>query len=242
MTAPHAHLLVVDDDAEIRELLTRYLRENGYRVTGVADGRGLRTALAAGDPDLIVLDVMLPGEDGISLCRSVRARSQVPIIMLTARGDETDRVVGLEVGADDYVPKPFSPRELLARIKSVLRRSKALPPNLRREELRWFRFAGWLLDAVTRNLTAPDGVLIPLGATEFKLLRTLLDHPGQVLTRDQLIELMLSRDADPFDRALDVQISRLRQRLREDAREPSIIKTVRGQGYVLAAVVENDPP
>jgi two-component system OmpR family response regulator len=236
------HLLVVDDDAEIRELLTRYLRENGYRVTGVADGRGLRTALAAGDPDLIVLDVMLPGEDGISLCRSVRARSQVPIIMLTARGDETDRVVGLEVGADDYVPKPFSPRELLARIKSVLRRSKALPPNLRREELRWFRFAGWLLDAVTRNLTAPDGVLIPLGATEFKLLRTLLDHPGQVLTRDQLIELMLSRDADPFDRALDVQISRLRQRLREDAREPSIIKTVRGQGYVLAAVVENDPP
>lgn len=236
------HLLVVDDDAEIRELLTRYLRENGYRVTGVADGRGLRTALAAGDPDLIVLDVMLPGEDGISLCRSVRARSQVPIIMLTARGDETDRVVGLEVGADDYVPKPFSPRELLARIKSVLRRSKALPPNLRREELRWFRFAGWLLDAVTRNLTAPDGVLIPLGATEFKLLRTLLDHPGQVLTRDQLIELMLSRDADPFDRALDVQVSRLRQRLREDAREPSIIKTVRGQGYVLAAVVENDPP
>lgn len=236
------HLLVVDDDAEIRELLTRYLRENGYRVTGAADGRGMRTALAAGDPDLIVLDVMLPGEDGISLCRSVRARSQVPIIMLTARGDETDRVVGLEVGADDYVPKPFSPRELLARIKSVLRRSKALPPNLRREELRWFRFAGWLLDAVTRNLTAPDGVLIPLGATEFKLLRTLLDHPGQVLTRDQLIELMLSRDADPFDRALDVQISRLRQRLREDAREPSIIKTVRGQGYVLAAVVENDPP
>lgn len=241
MNATPEHLLVVDDDAEIRELLTRYLRENGYRVTAVADGRGMRSALAAGDPDLIVLDVMLPGEDGVSLCRSVRARSQVPIIMLTARGDETDRVVGLEVGADDYVPKPFSPRELLARVKSVLRRSKSLPPNLRREELRWFRFAGWLLDAVTRNLTAPDGVVVPLGATEFKLLRTLLDHPGQVLTRDQLIELMLSRDADPFDRALDVQVSRLRQRLREDAREPTIIKTVRGQGYVLAVVVENAP-
>ncbi|QHE86212.1 response regulator [Hydrogenophaga sp. BPS33] len=242
MNTTPEHLLVVDDDADIRDLLSRYLQENGYRVTAVADGRGMRAALAAGDPDLIVLDVMLPGEDGISLCRSVRARSQVPIIMLTARGDETDRIVGLEVGADDYVPKPFSPRELLARVKSVLRRSKALPPNLRRVELRWFRFAGWLLDAVTRNLTAPDGVVVPLGATEFKLLRTLLDHPGQVLTRDQLIELMLSRDADPFDRALDVQVSRLRQRLREDAREPSIIKTVRGQGYVLAAVVENAPP
>lgn len=233
------HLLVVDDDPEIRQLLTRYLQESGYRVTAVADGRGMRAALAAGDPDLIVLDVMLPGEDGISLCRSVRARSQVPIIMLTARGDETDRIVGLEVGADDYLPKPFSPRELLARVKSVLRRSKAFPTNLRREEVRWFRFAGWLLDAVTRNLTAPDGVVVPLSATEFKLLRTLLDHPGRVLTREQLIELMLSRDAGPFDRALDVQVSRLRQRLREGAREPVIIKTVRGQGYVLAAAVEH---
>jgi len=235
------HLLVVDDDVDIRELLTRYLQENGYRVTAVADGRGMRAAIAAGDPDLIVLDVMLPGEDGVSLCRAVRARSQVPIIMLTARGEETDRIVGLEVGADDYVPKPFSPRELLARVKSVLRRSKSFPPNLRREEARWFRFAGWRLDAVTRNLTAPDGVVVPLSATEFKLLRTLLDHPGRVLTRDQLIELMLSRDAGPFDRALDVQISRLRQRLRDDARDPTIIKTVRGQGYVLAAVVESEP-
>ena len=241
MNLPREHLLVVDDDAEIRQLLASYLRDNGYRVTAVADGRGMRAAMAAGEPDLIILDVMLPGEDGISLCRSVRARSEVPVIMLTARGDETDRVVGLEVGADDYVPKPFSPRELLARVKSVLRRAKSLPANLRRQEGRLFRFAGWQLDAVTRNLTAPDGVVVPLGATEFKLLRTLLDHPGRVLTRDQLIELMLSRDAGPFDRALDVQVSRLRQRLREDAREPAIIKTVRGQGYVLAAAVESEP-
>jgi two-component system OmpR family response regulator len=238
MNTPREHLLVVDDDAEIRQLLADYLQANGYRVTTAADGKAMRAALAAGDPDLIVLDVMLPGEDGISLCRFVRQRSEVPIIMLTARGEETDRIVGLEVGADDYVPKPFSPRELLARVKSVLRRAHAMPPNLRREETRFFRFAGWSLDSVTRNLTAPDGVAVPLGATEFKLLRVLLDHPGQVLNRDQLIALMLSRDAGPFDRALDVQVSRLRQRLREDAREPALIKTVRGQGYVLAAVVE----
>jgi two-component system OmpR family response regulator len=237
MTTAPEHLLIVDDDADIRQLLGDYLRENGYRVTAAADGKGMRAALAAGMPDLIVLDVMLPGEDGISLCRAVRARSEVPIIMLTARGDDTDRIVGLEVGADDYVPKPFNPRELLARVKSVLRRANSLPPNLRHEETRWFMFAGWSLDAMTRNLTAPDGVVVPLSSTEFKLLRVLLDHPGRVLTRDQLIELMLSRDAGPFDRALDVQVSRLRQRLREDAKDPAIIKTVRGQGYVLAAAV-----
>ena len=237
MTTAPQHLLIVDDDADIRQLLGDYLRENGYRVTSAADGKGMRAVLAAGVPDLIVLDVMLPGEDGISLCRAVRARSEVPIIMLTARGDDTDRIVGLEVGADDYVPKPFNPRELLARVKSVLHRANSLPPNLRREETRWFMFAGWSLDAMTRNLTAPDGVVVPLSSTEFKLLRVLLDHPGRVLTRDQLIELMLSRDAGPFDRALDVQVSRLRQRLREDAKDPAIIKTVRGQGYVLAAAV-----
>ena len=237
MTTAPQHLLIVDDDADIRQLLGDYLRENGYRVTSAADGKGMRAVLAAGMPDLIVLDVMLPGEDSISLCRAVRARSEVPIIMLTARGDDTDRIVGLEVGADDYVPKPFNPRELLARVKSVLRRANSLPPNLRREETRWFMFAGWSLDAMTRNLTAPDGVVVPLSSTEFKLLRVLLDHPGRVLTRDQLIELMLSRDAGPFDRALDVQVSRLRQRLREDAKDPAIIKTVRGQGYVLAAAV-----
>ena len=240
METQQEHLLVVDDDADIRQLLREYLQENGYRVTAVADGTGLRAALATGQPDLIILDVMLPGEDGISLCRMVRTRSEVPIIMLTARGEDTDRIVGLEVGADDYLPKPFNPRELLARVKSVLRRSKSLPANLRHDESRWFRFAGWSLDAVTRNLTSTDGVVVPLSGTEFKLLRVLLDHPGRVLTRDQLIELMLLRDAGPFDRALDVQISRLRQRLGDDAKEPAIVKTVRGQGYVLAAAVTRE--
>jgi two-component system OmpR family response regulator len=158
--------------------------------------------------------------------------------MLTARGEETDRIVGLEMGADDYLPKPFNPRELLARIKSVLRRARSLPDNLKPEEVASFRFAGWTLDVATRNLTAPDGVVIPLSGTEFRLLRVFLDHPNRVLTRDQLIDFMLSRDATPFDRAIDVQVSRLRHRLREDAKEPAIIKTVRGQGYVFALRVE----
>jgi two-component system OmpR family response regulator len=238
--AAQEHLLIVDDDAEIRNLLREYFQENGYRVTVAADGKGLWAALNTAQPDLIVLDLMLPGEDGISLCRALRARSDVPIIMLTARGGDADRIVGLELGADDYVPKPFNPRELLARVKSVLRRAKSLPPNLRREEVRRFRFAGWSLDVATRNLTSPEGVAIPLSGTEFKLLRILLDHPNRVLTRDQLVELMMSREAGPFDRALDVQISRLRHRLGEDAKEPAIIKTVRSQGYVLAAHVESE--
>jgi len=231
------HVLIVDDDKEIRNLLCEYLQKQAYRVTAVADGRALRAALDAGHPDLIVLDVMLPGEDGLQLCRDLRSRSNVPIIMLTARGEETDRIVGLEMGADDYLAKPFNPRELLARIKSVLRRSRSLPENLEPEAVKSFRFAGWLLDAATRNLTSPDGVVVPLSGTEFKLLRIFLAHPNRVLTRDQLIDLMISRDAGPFDRAIDVQVSRLRQRLHEDAREPRIIKTVRGEGYVLAAQV-----
>jgi two-component system OmpR family response regulator len=238
--AAQEHLLIVDDDAEIRNLLREYFQENGYRVTVAADGKGLWAALNTAQPDLIVLDLMLPGEDGISLCRALRARSDVPIIMLTARGGDADRIVGLELGADDYVPKPFNPRELLARVKSVLRRAKSLPPNLRREEVRRFRFAGWSLDVATRDLTSPEGVAIPLSGTEFKLLRIFLDHPNRVLTRDQLVELMMSREAGPFDRALDVQISRLRHRLGEDAKEPAIIKTVRSQGYVLAAHVESE--
>jgi len=239
MTAQE-HVLIVDDDAEIRNLLREYLHENGYRVTVAADGKGLWTAMKTAQPDLIILDLMLPGDDGISLCRALRARSDVPIIMLTARGGDADRIVGLELGADDYVPKPFNPRELLARVKSVLRRAKSLPPNLRREEARAFRFAGWSLDVATRNLTSPEGVAIPLSGMEFRLLRIFLDHPNRVLTRDQLVELMMSREAGPFDRALDVQISRLRHRLGEDAKEPAIIKTVRSQGYVLAAHVESE--
>jgi two-component system, OmpR family, response regulator len=235
------HILIVDDDAEIRSLLREYLQKQGYRATAVADGRGLRAAVDTSRPDVIILDLMLPGEDGLALCRELRARSEVPIIMLTARGDETDRIVGLELGADDYVAKPFSPRELLARIKSVLRRARSLPDNLKPEEAGWFRFAGWTLDVATRNLTSPQGVVVALSGTDFRLLRVFLDHANRVLTRDQLVDLMLSRDAGPYDRAIDVQVSRLRQRLGEDAKEPAIIKTVRGQGYVFAARVESGP-
>jgi two-component system OmpR family response regulator len=236
--ATQDHILIVDDDAETRSLLQEYLQRQGYRVTSAADGKALRGALVTGRPDLIVLDLMLPGEDGLQLCRDLRTRSNLPVIMLTARGEETDRIVGLEMGADDYLAKPFNPRELLARIKSVLRRARALPGNLEPEAVKSFRFVGWTLDAASRNLTAPDGVVVPLSGTEFKLLRVFLAHPNRVLSRDQLIELMISRDAGPFDRAIDVQVSRLRQRLRDDAREPRIIKTVRGEGYVLSAQVE----
>jgi two-component system OmpR family response regulator len=232
------HILVVDDDAEIRSLLREYLQKHGYRATVVADGKAMQAALAAAKPDLVVLDLMLPGEDGFSLCRALRSRSSVPVIMLTARGEETDRIVGLEMGADDYLAKPFNSRELLARIRSVLRRARSLPENLAPETVSAFRFGGWTLDAATRNLTAPDGVVVPLSGTEYRLLRIFLSHPNRILTRDQLIELMSSRDAAAFDRAIDVQVSRLRHRLREDAREPEIIKTVRSQGYVLAAHVD----
>jgi two-component system OmpR family response regulator len=234
------HVLVVDDDAEIRKLLAEYLQKNGYRVSLAADGRALRAAMENKPPDLIVLDLMLPGEDGLTLCRDLRVRSQVPVIMLTARGDETDRIVGLEIGADDYLAKPFSPRELLARIKSVLRRARALPENLQPEEARAFRFGGWLLDVAARNLLSPAGVVVALSGTEYKLLRVFLAHPNRVLNRDQLIELMLSRDAGPFDRAIDVQVSRLRHRLRADAAAPDIIRTVRGEGYVFAAPVASE--
>ena len=232
------HVLIVDDDSEIRTLLSEYFVKNGFRASAVADGRAMRAALRTAHPDLVILDLMLPGEDGLALCRELRARSNVPILMLTARGEETDRIVGLEMGADDYLPKPFHPRELLARVKSILRRARALPENLQPDRVKAFRFAGWTLDVATRALTAPDGVLVDLSGTEFRLLRTFLDHPNRTLARDQLIELMLDRDAGPFDRAIDVQVSRLRHRLRDRGKEPALVKTVRGQGYVLAAAVE----
>ncbi len=231
------HILIVDDDAEIRSLLGEYLQKQGYRVSTAANGREMRAALKPARPDLVILDLMLPGEDGLSLCRDLRIGSNLPVIMLTARGDEADRIVGLEMGADDYLPKPFSPRELLARIKSVLRRARSLPENLEQEEVVAFRFAGWTLDLKTRDLASPDAVVVALSGTEFRLLRVFLEHPNRVLTRDQLVDFMLSRDASPFDRAVDVQVSRLRHRLNEDAREPAIIKTVRSQGYVLAVEV-----
>ena len=231
------HILIVDDDRDIRDLLSEYLQKQGYRVSVASEGRSMRAALHRSAPDLIVLDLMLPGEDGLTLCREVRAHSDIPIIMLTARGEEVDRIVGLEMGADDYLSKPFSPRELVARIKSILRRSRALPSNLKPEQVRTFKFAGWTLEVATRNLVSPTGVNIALSSTDYKLLRIFLDHPNRVLNRDQLIEMTQSRDAGPFDRSIDLQVSRLRKRLDDNPKEPSIIKTARGEGYVLAAEV-----
>ena len=232
------HVLVVDDDLEIRTLLRDYLQKNGYRVTAVGDGKAMWAAFEEARADVIVLDLMLPGEDGLALCRGLRARGDIPILMLTAHGEETDRIVGLEMGADDYLAKPFNPRELLARIKSILRRARALPENLRPDSARKLSFVGWTLDVATRNLQSPAGVVVVLSGTEYKLLRIFLAHPNRVLNRDQLIDLMLSRDASPFDRSIDVQVSRLRHRLGDDAKEPVIIKTVRGEGYVFSAAVE----
>ncbi|MEX2198030.1 MAG: response regulator [Burkholderiales bacterium] len=232
------HILVVDDDAEIRGLLGEYLRKNGCKATVVAEGKAMWTALARGKVDLIVLDLMLPGEDGLELCRKLRAESDTPVIMLTARGEETDRIVGLEIGADDYLAKPFSARELLARIKSVLRRTRSLPRNLRAEEARAIAFAGWRLDTVARHLLSPEGVVTSLSGAEFRMLRIFLGHPNHVLSRDQLMVLSHGREAEPFDRSIDNQVSRLRHRLGEDPADPRIIKTVRGEGYVLAVPVE----
>ncbi len=231
-------ILIVDDDPEIRRLLVDYLTRNQFDAIAARDGREMWQQLDRHAVDLIVLDLMLPDTDGLTLCRDLRAKSPLPVLMLTARGEETDRIVGIEMGADDYLVKPFNPRELLARIKTILRRTRALPPNLRPEPTRYLHFSGWSLDTATRLLTAPDGVATPLSGGEFRLLRLLLEHPNRVLNRDQLTEMIHGREAEAYDRAIDVQISRLRQRLRDDSREPQLIKTVRGEGYVLASTVE----
>ena len=235
------HILIVDDDAEIRALLGRYLQKNGLRATAVADGRAMWKALEAGRVDLIVLDLMLPGDDGLTLCRNLRAKSEIPVIMLTARGEETDRIVGLEMGADDYLAKPFSARELLARIKAILRRARTLPTNLRPDSARRLRFAQWVLDTAQRHLLSGEGVVTPLSGAEYRLLRIFLAHPNRVLNREQLVDLTQGKEADPLDRSIDVQVSRLRHRLGDDPREPRLIKTVRGEGYVLAAEVVGEP-
>ena len=237
MSTPADHILVVDDDPEIRHLLRQYLEKNGYQVTAVAEGGGMWMTLERSRVDLIVLDLMLPGVDGLELCRDLRARSKVPVIMLTARGDEMDRVLGLEMGADDYLAKPFSARELLARIKVVLRRVRDLPVDPLADSPERLAFNGWTLDTRTQHLTSPDGLVVPLSQAEFRLLQTLLIHPNRALTRDQLLDLTQGRDARPFDRSIDVLIGRLRRHLGDDAREPELIKTVRGRGYMLAARV-----
>jgi two-component system, OmpR family, response regulator len=235
------HILIVDDDSEIRGLLGRYLQKNGLGVTAVGDGRAMWQALDKGSFDLIVLDLMLPGDDGLTLCRTLRARSDIPIIMLTARGEETDRIVGLEMGADDYLAKPFSARELLARIKVILRRTRSLPPNLRPEEEREIRFGDWVLDMEHRHLVSPAGVVNPVGGAEYRLLRIFLAHPNRVLSRDQLVEMTQGKEADALDRSIDVQVSRLRRRLGDGSRDPGMIKTVRGEGYVLSVPVKKAP-
>jgi two-component system, OmpR family, response regulator len=232
------HILIVDDDAEIRTLLGRYLEKNGLRATAFADGRAMWQALDRGAFDLLVLDVMLPGDDGLTLCRTLRARSDIPVIMLTARGEETDRIVGLEMGADDYLAKPFSARELLARIKVILRRVRSLPRNLQPEEQRSVRFGGWTLDTVHRHLVSPSGIVTPIGGAEYRLLRIFLAHPNRVLSRDQLVELTQGREADALDRSIDVQVSRLRRRLEDATGERAMIRTVRGEGYVLSVPVD----
>ncbi|MGF1643669.1 MAG: response regulator [Thiotrichales bacterium] len=230
-------ILIVDDDPEIRRLLVDYLARNGFAASAASDGRDMWHTLERQEFDLVVLDLMLPDTDGLILCRDLRAKSSLPVLMLTARGEDTDRIVGIEMGADDYLVKPFNPRELLARIKSILRRTRALPPNLRPEPRRCLVFAGWRLDTATRTLANPDGVVVPLSGAEYHLLRVLLEHSNRVLSRDQLMELIHGREAEPFDRAIDVQMSRLRQRLGDDHREPRLIRTIRGKGYVLAAEV-----
>ncbi|MDM0079253.1 response regulator [Variovorax sp. J31P179] len=236
------HILIVDDDREIRELLTTYLVKNGLRVVAVPTGRHMRAALEASGPfDLIILDLMLPGEDGLTLCRDLRTGKYkaTPILMLTARSEEADRILGLEMGADDYLAKPFSARELLARLRAVMRRTRMLPPNMGAvEPTRKLVFGDWQVDTVARHLLDDSGTMVALSGAEYRLLRVFLDHPQKVLTRDQLLSLTQGREAELFERSIDLLVSRLRQRLREDAREPRYIKTVRSEGYVFASSVE----
>jgi DNA-binding response OmpR family regulator len=235
------HILIVDDDREIRELVSAYLKKNGLRVTAVADGRQMRAFLEANAVDLVILDIMMPGDDGLVLSRELRAgrHKATPIVMLTARTDEMDRIIGLEMGADDYLAKPFSARELLARIKAVLRRTRMLPPNLQVSEAgRVLRFGDWKLDTTARHLIDAEGTAIALSGAEYRLLRVFIDHPQRVLNRDQLLNLTQGREAELFDRSIDLLVSRVRQRLGDDAREPTYIKTVRSEGYVFSMPVE----
>ena len=236
-----AHILCVDDHREIRDLVSRALTKEGFRVSTAGDGRAMRKVLADTRIDLILLDLMLPVEDGLSLCRALRAESSVPIIMLTAKGDEVDRVIGLEMGADDYLPKPFGSRELVARIKAVLRRSResADAADAGQRPKRYL-FDRWSLDTGARELLRDDGVTIPLSTGEYDLLLALVDRPQRVLTRDQLLDLARGRTANALDRSIDTQVSRLRKKLELDPSAPKIIKTVWGGGYVFTAAVSRE--
>jgi two-component system OmpR family response regulator len=233
---------LVDDDPEIRQLTAQYLEQHGLKCSTAANGREMRQQLQSQGVDLLVLDVMMPGEDGLTICRDLRAAggayAQLPILMLTARTEDADRILGLEMGADDYLGKPFVPRELLARIRAILRRARALPANLQTQSSpRTWHFSGYNLDGVARQVRNPEGVLLVLTSGEYRLLHVLLAHANKVLSRDQLLELTQGRSADAFDRSIDLLISRLRVRLGEPARSLGLIKTVRSEGYVLTAEV-----
>ena len=238
MREPAARLLIVDDDADLRVLLQDFFGRHGYVADVARDGATMRTALARGRYDLIVLDVMMPGEDGLALCRELRATGTTPIVFLTALADEADRIVGLELGADDYVVKPFAARELLARIRAILRRASPLVPVHRPTGPEALTFAGWRLTPARRELQSPDGVLVSLTAGELDLLAAFVRNPGLVLTRDRLLDLTKGRSAGPFDRSVDVQLSRLRRKLEADPQNPQLIKTVRSGGYLFAVSVE----
>ncbi len=233
-----SHVLVVDDDPQLRLLVSRLLRANGYRVTGAADGNEMRAAMALTAFDLVVLDVMLPGASGFDLCRELRRESAIPVIMLTARGSEADRVEGLDLGADDYLAKPFSPRELVARVNAVMRRMRADGAPNALTPARAFRFSGWILDVARRELTDPQGSIVDLSTGEFDMLRAFVEAAGKVLGRDLLLDLAKNRIATGYDRVVDVQISRLRKKIeRDDASEP-MIRTIRGTGYMFMPMVE----
>ncbi len=235
---PEAHILVVEDDGEMRTLIAKFLRQNGYRVTGARDGREMWETLGNASVDLILLDVMLPGQSGLDLTRALRAKTRVPIIMVTARGDETDRIVGLELGADDYIPKPFSRPELLARIRAVLRRAQpvgeASAAGLAGDRI---LFAGWALDRRRRELAAPDGSAVDLSGGEYDMLLAFCEHPQRVLSRDQLLDLARNRVSDSIDRSVDVMVSRLRRKLEPSDESPALIKTIRGAGYMFIPAV-----
>jgi two-component system OmpR family response regulator len=223
-------ILIVDDDAQIRQLLRDYLTGFGMSAIAVADGKAMADALEKATFDLVILDLMLPGEDGLSLCRNLRAKSDIPILMLTARGETMDRVVGLELGADDYIVKPFEPRELVARIQSILRRTRGGRETI--QEKNEASFMGWRLNFVLRQLVSPEELVIPLSNAEFRLLAVFVEHPNRILTREFLLDAARGRDMDVFDRSIDILVSRVRQKLNDDSRTPTLIKTVRGEGYL----------
>src|SRR5579862_8629465 len=234
----NGHILVVDDQQEICDLVREYLTDEGFRVSVANDGTGLRDEMVRGQVDLVILDLMLGGEDGLQLARELRSRSEVGIIILTGRGETVDRIIGLEMGADDYLPKPFHLRELLARVKSVLRRVQARVGERNPSPRVRARFAGWHLDLSSRELYSPSGEEVRLTTGEFDLLAAFVNNANQVLSRDRLLDLARKREAGPFDRTIDVQVGRLRRKLEDDPQRPSMIKTVRGTGYIFTPTVE----